>query len=86
MARGGTTLGTVVRWDDERGGAVIEARETPGGCWADASVVVHSTSGAGVLRAGQVVELDWTDVSAGGLPFSALRVVPRSDLQATVGG
>ena len=85
MARTGTTLGTVVRWDDARGGAVIESPETPGGCWAESSVVVHSTSG-GTLRAGQVVELDWTDVGAGGLPFSALRVVPRSDLQATVGG
>ena len=86
MAHGGTTLGTVVRWDDARGGAVIESPETPGGCWADAGVVVHSTGGGGELRAGQVVELDWTDAGAGGLPFSALRVVPRSDLQATVGG
>jgi CspA family cold shock protein len=85
MARG-TTLGTVVRWDDARGGAVIESSETPGGCWADASVVVHSTSGDHALRAGQVVELEWTDVAAGGLPFSALKVVPRSDLQSTVGG
>jgi hypothetical protein len=85
MARQGTTLGTVVRWDEARGGAVIEATETPGGCWADASVIEHSHSG-GVLRAGQVVELEWTDVAAEGLPFSALRVVLRGDLQATVGG
>jgi hypothetical protein len=85
MARQGTTLGTVIRWDDDRRGAVIEATDTPGGCWADASVIEHSHSG-GVLRAGQVVELDWTEVAAEGLRFSALRVVPRSDLQATVGG
>jgi hypothetical protein len=86
MARHGTTLGTVVRWDGARGGAVIESEETPCGCWADAGVVVHSTTGDHALRAGQVVELDWTDVPAGGLPFSASRVVPRSDLQSTVGG
>jgi hypothetical protein len=86
MARNGTTLGTVVRWDEVRGGAVIESPETPGGSWADASAVVHSTSAGGALRAGQVVELDWTDVGSGGLPFSAVRVVPRGDLQATVGG
>jgi hypothetical protein len=86
MARHGTTLGTVVRWDGARGGAVIESEETPGGCWADAGVVVHSTTGDHALRAGQVVELDWTDVGSGGLPFSASRVVPRSDLQSTVGG
>jgi hypothetical protein len=86
MARSGTALGTVIRWDDARGGAVVEAAETPGGCWAPAAVVLHSTSGDGKLRAGQVVELDWTDEAAEGLPFSAVRVVPREDLQQTVGG
>jgi hypothetical protein len=86
MARSGTTLGTVVRWDDTRGGALIEARDLPGGCWADAAVVVHSTSPAGVLRAGQVVEVDWVEPGAEGLPFRATRVNPRADLQATIGG
>jgi hypothetical protein len=86
VAVSGTTLGTVVRWDDVRGGAVIEAPDVPGGCWADRSVVVHSTAGSGALRAGQVVELDWTTPGAGGFPFRAVRVTPREDLQATVGG
>jgi hypothetical protein len=86
MARSGTTLGTVVRWDDARRGALIEAHDLPGGCWADASVVVHSTSPTGGLRAGQVVEVDWTEPGAEGLPFRALRVRPREDLQSTVGG
>jgi hypothetical protein len=86
MARSGTTLGTVVRWDDARRGALIEARDLPGGCWADASVVVHSTSPDGVLRAGQVVEVEWAEPGAEGLPFRALKVTPREDLQATVGG
>jgi hypothetical protein len=86
MARGGTTLGTVVRWDDTRGGAVIEARDLPGGCWADASVVVHGPSRGDVLRAGQVVEVDWVEPGAEGLPFRALRVARRGDLQSTVGG
>ena len=60
MGNGGTTHGTVVRWDDVRGGAIIEAAEVPGGCWADRSVVVQGTkgtTGSGELRAGQVVEL-----------------------------
>ncbi|HLM05564.1 MAG TPA: hypothetical protein VK402_10305 [Blastococcus sp.] len=86
MTRTGSTLGTVVRWDASRGGAVIEAPELPGGCWADASVVVHATTGDGELRAGQVVEVEWTDEGSRGLPFTARRVVPREDLQATVGG
>ena len=86
MAGSGTTIGTVVRWDEGRGGAVIEAPEVPGGCWADRSVVVHSTVGAGTLRAGQVVEFDWAEPGEHGLPFRALRVSPREDLQATLGG
>ena len=86
MARSGTTLGTVVRWDDDRGGAVIEAPEVPGGCLADRSVVVHSTAGGGGLRAGQVVEFEWTEPGDQGFPFRAVRVSPREDLQATLGG
>ena len=85
MGSSGTTLGTVVRWDDARGGAIIEAPEVPGGCWADRSVVVHSTAGSGELRAGQVVELEWTEPGDSGMPFRAVRVTPREDLQATPG-
>jgi hypothetical protein len=86
MGSSGTTLGTVIRWDEARHGALIEAPDLPGGCWADASVVQHSTMAGGGLRAGQVVEVEWTEPGEGGLPFRALRVVPREDLQATVGG
>ena len=86
MAGSGTTVGTVVRWDDDRGGAVVEAPDVPGGCWADRSVVEHATTGAGVLRAGQVVDLEWAEPGAEGFPFRAVRVTPREDLQATPGG
>jgi hypothetical protein len=85
MGNSGTTLGTVVRWDDARGGAIIDAPEVPGGCWADRSVVVHSTAGTGELRAGQVVELEWTEPGDGDMPFRAVRVTPREDLQAAPG-
>ena len=86
MTGGGTTFGTVVRWDDVRSGGLIEAPELPGGCWADAAVVERHTSGSDVLRAGQVVEVDWERPGAEGLPFRAVRVAPRDDLQQTVGG
>lgn len=86
MARSGSALGSVVRWDDDRNGAIIEVPDLPGDCWADASVVVHSTAGDGRLRAGQVVAVDWTDEDAGEWPFRATRVEPREDLQATLGG
>jgi hypothetical protein len=86
MARTGSTLGTVVRWDTDRQGAILDAEDCPGGCWADAAVVVHSTQGGGELRAGQVVQFEWVEERAGDWPFRATRVEPREDLQATVGG
>jgi hypothetical protein len=86
MASTGSALGTVLRWDDDRRGAILDAEECPGGCWADASVVVHSTQGSGRLRAGQVVRFDWAADPEGEWPFRASRVEPREDLQATLGG
>jgi hypothetical protein len=83
--RSGTSEGAVVRWDDERGGAVLEAPGLPGEGWADAAAIEHSQSG-GVLRAGQVVEFDWTRPGPGGHAYRATRVRPRGDLQATPGG
>jgi hypothetical protein len=83
MASSGTTRGTVIRWDDARQSGIVEAPELPGGCWVDASAVSGPT---GVLRAGQVVDVEWVEPGEEGLPFRATRVVPREDLQATLGG
>ena len=84
MPRTGTTIGTVVRWDDARGAGLVQAPDLPGECRVDASVVEHST-GPGGLRPGQVVEVTWTDEEAGeGL--RAVRVRPREDLQTGFGG
>ena len=83
MGRSGKSLGTVVRWDAGQGRGFIESADLPGECWVDASVVRHST-GAQTLRAGQVVDVEWEEAEDGGL--RALRVTPREDLQATVGG
>ena len=85
MGRSGTTLGTVVRWDEERQTGLIEAPDLPGPCWVDASVVEHG-HGRGELRAGQVVEVDWTETPQGDAPVSATRVVHRPDLQTGLGG
>jgi hypothetical protein len=84
--RTGSALGTVLRWDDDRRGAILDAGDCPGGCWADASVVVHSTQGDQRLRAGQVVQFEWVAEPTGTWQFRAIRVEPREDLQATVGG
>ncbi len=80
MARSGSSVGTVVRWDGD--GAVIEVPGLPGELWADASVVE-----GGPLRAGQVVGVEWSGPGDGDRPFRAVRVGrPRDDLQATPGG
>lgn len=80
MARSGSSVGTVVRWDGD--GAVIELAGLDGECWAEASVVAD-----GPLRAGQVVGVEWTESGDGDRPFRAVRVgPPRDDLQATPGG
>jgi hypothetical protein len=84
VTRSGTTRGTVIRWDDARRAGLVEAPELPGGCWVDAAVVEGPHGGN--LRAGQVVDVDWTEPGTEGLPFRATRVVPREDLQATLGG
>ena len=85
MARSGRTLGTVVRWDEASHSGLIEAPDLPAPCWVDSSVVDHS-HGDTELRAGQVVEVDWTDTEQGGAPLSATRVVHRPDLQTGLGG
>ena len=83
MARSGQGLGTVVRWDDDAGRGWIDVPDLPGECWVDAAVVRHST-GAETLRAGQVVDVEWEEPDDGGI--RAVRVTPREDLQATLGG
>jgi cold shock CspA family protein len=86
MTRSGSSAGTVVRWDDDAGAALIELTDPPGEVWAHAPAV-----DGGPLRAGQVVTVDWTDGDTdgdgdGGRPLRAVRVRHRGDLQATPGG
>jgi cold shock CspA family protein len=82
MGRSGKSLGTVVRWDDEAGRGRLEIADVPGECWVEAAVV-HRSTGRDALRPGQVVQVDWEESDEG---VRAVRVTPREDLQATVGG
>jgi cold shock CspA family protein len=84
MARSGTSVGTVVRWDVDRDVGVIESPDLSGDCGVEAGALHPSAGGA--LRAGQVVEVEWTETGSGAQPFRADRVTPRDDLQATPGG
>ena len=84
MARSGTSVGTVVRWDADSDVGIIEFPDLPGDCSVE-SAALHPTAG-GALRAGQVVEVVWSETGTGAHPFRAERVTPRDHLQATPGG
>lgn len=81
----GTSVGTVIRWDGDACGAIVELPDLPGNCWVPASVIARDTANS-ALRAGQVVSVEWREPGAGGLPYRAVRVQLREDLQATPGG
>lgn len=83
MARSGTSVGTVVRWDDATGTGLVDLPEVPGDCWVDASAIDPRAGGS--LRAGQIVEVDWTETPGDGRPLRADRLMPRNDLQGTPG-
>jgi hypothetical protein len=83
MARSGTSVGTVVRWDGAQRVGLVEFPDRPGGCWVEAGALHPSTGG--VLRAGQVVEVRWAETDTGPHPMRAERVTPRDDLQSTPG-
>jgi cold shock CspA family protein len=85
VTRSGSTVGTVVRWDDEKHQGLIEAPGLPGECWVDAAALDPGAPERN-LRAGQVVEFDWTEPGLGGAPVQATRVVRRDDLQTGLGG
>jgi CspA family cold shock protein len=84
MARSGTSVGTVVRWDGDRKAGVIELTDLRGDCSVEAATL--HPSARGTLRAGQVVEVEWAETGDSDHPFRADRVTPRDDLQATPGG
>ena len=66
------TSGIVREWHDEEGWGVIDAPDTPGGCWAHFSSV--GMPGYRRLSAGQVVTLDFEDAEQDGYAFRAIQV------------
>jgi len=81
----GRAIGTVRLWMDDDGWGVIDLPDQPRGCWAEASVV-EGLDGAGTLRSGQTVDVEWTAPGPDGYDAKAVRVVLRDELQATPGG
>ncbi|PWJ54567.1 Cold shock protein, CspA family [Quadrisphaera granulorum] len=70
----GRASGVVRVWHDEEGWGVIDAPQTPGGCWAHFSVVL--VEGYASLTAGQCVELEWEAARQDGYDFRATSAWP----------
>ena len=85
MTTSGHTSGTVRLWMDDEDWGVIDAAELPGSCHAEISVVEGLAEGV-LLRAGQVVDVEWSAPGPAGYACRAVRVEVRDDLQATPGG
>jgi cold shock protein len=65
----------VVReWHSDQGWGVIDAAETPGGCWAHFSHI--AMRGYRELSPGQAVALEWEIADQDGYSYRAVRVWP----------
>jgi CspA family cold shock protein len=64
--------GVVRHWDADEGWGVLDAPETPGGCWA------HYSAGESDLQPGQAVLFDFEEVvDQDGYRFRAVRVTAQ---------
>lgn len=77
---------TVREWHEDLGWGVLDAPETPGGCWTHFSVIetphLGFVSGAEVagyksLSPGEVVELEWETPGQDGFEYRAVVVRHR---------
>ncbi len=75
MMSGMAVEGVVREWHPEQGWGVIDAQDTPGGCWAHFSNV--AIDGYRELARGQVVCLEWEAVNQEGFCYRARRVWPK---------
>jgi cold shock protein len=69
-----TVTARVRFWRDEEGWGVVEAPETPGGCWTHFSAI--ASDGYPTLTGVEAVELEFEQVRQDGFDYRAVRVVP----------
>jgi CspA family cold shock protein len=75
MAVDAVITGTVRLWHAEDGWGVIDAPQTPGGCWTHFSVV--AVPGYRALEPGQRVELQYERAEQDAYAFRAVRAWPH---------
>jgi CspA family cold shock protein len=68
------TNGVVRLWHDEQGWGVLDADDTPGGCWAHFDDV--HMDGYATLEAGQAVDFRWDRKRSNGFSYRASDVWP----------
>lgn len=73
-ALGVATTGTVRLWHDAEGWGVVDAEQTPGGCWVHFSAV--AVAGYRSLSPGQAVVLEWEAADQDGFAHRAVRTWP----------
>ena len=84
MMSGVTVEGVVREWHPEQGWGVIDAQDTPGGCWAHFSSV--AIDGYRELVPGQDVTLEWEAVDQDGFRYRARHVWPKGAAPIDVAG
>jgi CspA family cold shock protein len=72
--RGMLSHGVVREWDEDQGFGVIDAADTPGGCWVWLSSIVMD--GLRMLTAGERVAFTWEAVRQDGYEYRAVLVWP----------
>ena len=75
---------TVTWWRPDEGGGIVDGADLPGSCWVDVDAVDNPPGR--VLRAGQVVQVEWEQPGPPGYACRATRVTVSDDLQGTPGG
>ena len=68
---------TVRQWDEDEGWGIIDSEETPGGCWANFSVI--EMPGYRFLTAGDSVTLEWEVGEQEGFDYVAVRITPSPE-------
>src|SRR3954451_14751157 len=68
---------TVREWHEDEGWGVLDAPETPGGCWAHFGAA--AVAGYATFHPGQAVTLEWEPADQDGYAYRATRLWPAGE-------
>ena len=70
-----SSVGRIREWNSDEGWGVIDAADTPGGCWAHFGAA--AVDGYADFEAGDPVRFEWESPGQDGFPFRATRLWPE---------